>query len=421
MKHILKKVSILIILSLFFVACADKKVENQTTIQMNDKLEDLSYLFDTLEAKHKNIYSNISKEDFLKEKDRIAGLTPTMSDAEFYYSLKYLLSLIGDAHTSMRYTESHYSFLNFIPFKVLKFDDDWRFVTLEKENEKLLGAKLVAINGVFIEDIFEKSKSIMSYDNLAWVEGQFSNTINTRESLEFLGVVKKDEPIIFTIKTDDGLEHKIDFKSMSQNEVLSAEIVKLEPYNSPKTSPSGNYRVLPLDKNNLFVQYNLCQEASDLSMKKFVNIVNKDLNNNNYETVIIDLRYNPGGNSQIFEPMIDMLKKYKKAKNIKVYTLISGKTFSSGIINAVQIKKELDSTLIGKPTGGSVNHFGEIKSFKLKNYPIEVYYSTKYFEMIKGYEKDSLYPDIEMSQSFEDYKSGVDTEIEWIINKGLEN
>ena len=43
-----------------------------------------------------------------------------------------------------------------------------------------------------------------------------------------------------------------------------------------------------------------------------------------------------------------------------------------------------------------------------------VYYSTKYFELIKGYEKDSLYPDVEIVQSFDDYNKGIDVEIEFI-------
>lgn len=47
--------------------------------------------------------------------------------------------------------------------------------------------------------------------------------------------------------------------------------------------------------------------------------------------------------------------------------------------------------------------------------PITVWYSTKYFELIKGYDKDSLYPDILVEQSFENYANGVDKEVEIIL------
>lgn len=115
--------------------------------------------------------------------------------------------------------------------------------------------------------------------------------------------------------------------------------------------------------------------------------------------------------------MIQMLKKLQEEKEYNVYTLIGSYTFSSGIINAIQTKNKLDSTLVGTPTGGNVNGYGELKSFELKNYPIIVYYSTKYFELVKGYTKDSLYPDIEVKQRFDDYIKGRDIEVELIVNE----
>ena len=74
------------------------------------------------------------------------------------------------------------------------------------------------------------------------------------------------------------------------------------------------------------------------------------------------------------------------------------------------------STLIGTATGGNVNGYGEVKTFELKNHPFVVTYSTKYFELIRGYDKDSLYPDVEVKQSLEDYLDGKDTEVEWILS-----
>lgn len=70
---------------------------------------------------------------------------------------------------------------------------------------------------------------------------------------------------------------------------------------------------------------------------------------------------------------------------------------------------------MGTPTGGIINHYGELRSFTLKNSPIVVWYSTKYFELVKGYGIDSLYPDIYIEKSIENYLNGVDSEVDMIL------
>lgn len=84
-------------------------------------------------------------------------------------------------------------------------------------------------------------------------------------------------------------------------------------------------------------------------------------------------------------------------------------------INAINTVELLNSTLVGTPTGGNVNGYGELKSFNLKNHPMQVWYSTKYFELIKDYQKDSLYPNVGIEHTFENFTNGIDAEVEWIL------
>lgn len=101
--------------------------------------------------------------------------------------------------------------------------------------------------------------------------------------------------------------------------------------------------------------------------------------------------------------------------NKQFYTLIGSSTFSSEIMNSLDTIEELNSTLLGSPSGGNVTGYGELKYFTLGNIPITISYSTKYFELIKCYEKDSLYPDISIPQSYENFENGIDAEIQWIM------
>ena len=419
MKRTIRLLFTLIVLLLLMIGCTGP-AESKTPINGSEEtakmLEDLDLLSETLEKEHLDLYAKISKETFDAEKTRIAAEIPYMTDADYFYSMKQLIAMAGDAHTNIGYSDSIYSHLLTLPFAVEKYGDDWRLMMLDEINEQYLGSKLKAINDVPIQDIFEKSKSLISFENESWAISQFSNTISFKEALNYLGIVEGDEKIMLNVETNDGVDTSFEIVPLTVTTLMNTEIEVLEGETVAKTWPEGFYRALSLNDDHLLIQYNVCEESPDLSMASFTDSIKKELSDKNYSTVVIDLRYNTGGNSEVFRPMLDMIKALKKEKSLEVYTLIGKSTFSSAIINAVQTKDELGSTLIGSTTGGNVNGYGEVKAFELQNHPFVVTYSTKYFELIKGYEKDSLYPDVEVEQTLEDYLNGKDTAIEWILN-----
>ncbi len=150
-------------------------------------------------------------------------------------------------------------------------------------------------------------------------------------------------------------------------------------------------------------------------MSEFAAAVDGLLAGNGYEKVVVDLRYNSGGDSSVWWPLLDALELRQKEQGFPVYTLIGADTFSSGIIDALESRERLSATLIGSPTGGSVNGYGELESFTLPHMPITVSYSTKYFELVPGYEGSSLVPDILVETTLADYLAGRDTVVEAVL------
>ena len=298
----IKTLALVLATCIVCTACtgAPSKIEKVS----DPKLQDLTAFVTTLDKNHKNLYAKISKEDFEAAVKQVESEMATMTDSEFFHSLKHLLSLVGDAHTSMGYNDSQYKHMSALGFAVMKFDDDWRLMMLEEQNQQYLGYQLVGINDVPIDDVFEKAKSIMSYENEAWAERQFSNTINFKEPLEYLGIVEKGAPIVLSIRKDNNsATEKLELKSMNEQEIMSAKILRVQPKASVPTLPSSIYSAYEINDDVYMIQYNSCQENPDLPMKDFIKAVEQDFAGKNYSKVIIDMRYNSGGNSAIFEPM----------------------------------------------------------------------------------------------------------------------
>jgi C-terminal processing protease CtpA/Prc len=130
---------------------------------------------------------------------------------------------------------------------------------------------------------------------------------------------------------------------------------------------------------------------------------------------VVDLRHNGGGNSALAEPLIAELKQ-RPAINRKgvLFAVIGRRTFSSAVLNALQLRSETQATLVGEPTGGRPNHYGEVRSFSLPNSGLPVTYSTKYFAYAKE-DTPSLTPDILVEVSSSDYFAGRDPVLEAIL------
>ena len=88
MKKMSFLLAIVLLLSFYLGGCSQP--------QPNPKLDDLNLLCETLETEHYDLYANVSEEEFQDEREKIARQTPNMTDAEFYWSVRHLLSLVGD-------------------------------------------------------------------------------------------------------------------------------------------------------------------------------------------------------------------------------------------------------------------------------------------------------------------------------------
>ena len=148
-------------------------------------------------------------------------------------------------------------------------------------------------------------------------------------------------------------------------------------------------------------------------MEDFAALVAKDLEAGKYARVLLDLRNNGGGSDGVLYPIL-MWAAGLVRQGHTVYGLIGEATFSSTIINAVEIQ-ELGGILAGSPTSGSADHYGSTRGFTLPHSGIRVSCSQKFidletlFEAGVGLGVESLTPDLPVEQTLTDALAGRDT------------
>ena len=115
------------------------------------------------------------------------------------------------------------------------------------------------------------------------------------------------------------------------------------------------------------------------------------------------------------EILVNIAKIVASARDAHTSVIIGRDTFSSALLNAYAIKNKTKAVLVGEPSGGKPNCYGEVESFKLENSKVEICYSSKYYKLIKNDRILSLFPDVERVVTFRDYIEKRDPCLEYIL------
>jgi C-terminal processing protease CtpA/Prc len=170
------------------------------------------------------------------------------------------------------------------------------------------------------------------------------------------------------------------------------------------------------DRKTLYFNYNNCRDEQDNPFANFNSELFTFIASHQPEKIILDLRYNNGGNSGILNPFIEKIKDSYLNRKGKFFVLIGKQTFSSAVMNAVDLKRNSNALFIGEATSGNINHYGEVRGFSLPKSKIVIAYSTRYWETWKGI-KGPLKPDIYVKYSIKNYAEGRDEAIMQVYRK----
>jgi len=156
----------------------------------------------------------------------------------------------------------------------------------------------------------------------------------------------------------------------------------------------------------MYVQYNTCQNDPKRPFADFAADVLAAGDRARVERWILDLRSNSGGSNRVVKPLTHGLA--SRSARQPVFVLIGGGTFSAAIEAAMDFKSKVHATLVGEPTGGRPNIFGNPKTLTLPNSQLRIVYSTSFVRHVSDGEPSAVYPDLLASPSLADALAGRD-------------
>ncbi|MEM1120687.1 MAG: hypothetical protein AAGJ18_09575 [Bacteroidota bacterium] len=424
MNTLIKSLSILLIY-LTFTSCAELNPQQARFIS------DIDFLRDTLPTKHPNLYFFLSEVDFMQQlaevKERVlAGA----SDFEVAMQLREVTANLGDPHTNFGFYET-IGKQGFFPIEIFWFADGIWITGAAAAYPSVIGKRIVAINDVPIERVLEKIAKVVPANRPHFVHKRMHYFFVYNAILQYYGITK-DTTANFTLQGTDGREEKVTMTTVIEEyEVDSMLHLTERPFYwqsvlSEDDTAIFRQQYFPAD-SILLVQYNSCwgrelekrfgdAEAAknmpafaDFKKEIFANLTTYPV-----KKLLFDLRFNGGGSSPQGTELIKELSELKELNQKgKLFVAISQHTFSSAVINAMNFRQMTNAILVGAPSGGSPNHYGEVRTLVLPATKLEVYHSTDYFKFVEE-EMDAVYPDVEIATNYEQIRNGIDPVYEYV-------
>lgn len=353
-------------------------------------IDDIDYLKEELINNHINLFAYTKEDEFNKKIEKLKEMIDELDYEEMKVEISRVVASIKDAHTSLIFPARR-----FIPLKFYYFNDGVYIINSTKDYENLLFKRVIAIEDINIEEILKELYDIISFENEYLFKAQ---------SMKYLQIV---EVLYGLLIIDDMSKIKITLDN-GEYEISSVSIDKLIYTNDNlpfyARNSSENLWFKYLDNKEIYIKYNSCRENGNESIQSKIEKIILFIENNNIKKVTVDLRNNLGGNSSLFEPFIDYIKNNKEINNKENLKVIIGReTFSSALLNAYDFKNNTNAKIIGEPSGGKPNCYGEILRITLPNSKLLVTYSTRFYNLIDDDRVDALYPDEIVLETIEDY------------------
>ncbi|WP_205411221.1 S41 family peptidase [Mucilaginibacter pineti] len=367
-----------------------------------DYLQDLQYLKDTLPKRHINLFAKISKADFDKNITAIASRLANRDYETFTAELFKLTVAIGDEHTHIEPV-----FTKAAPIRFNKFAEGIYVTATDTTNTDVLLYQLTGVNGHPINEVISRFKEIIQSGNQSFFDSRFLHFINNPAILKGLQITNSTDETTFDLIAPDGKTVKRTIKSVTGEDAVNLPLIEVKNKLLSQKGKGNYWYSYDAESGTLYFNYNNCQEQDGHPFSAFNDELFDAIDKNKPRRLVVDLRYNGGGNSAVLGPFIERIKQSYLNSKGKLFVLIGKQTFSSALMNAVDFKRDTHATLVGEPTSGSVNHYGEVRGFRLPHTKIVIGYSTRYWENWKGH-NGPLMPDAAITYSVKNYANGID-------------
>lgn len=390
---------------------------------------DLAFL--SREVKRKG-YNGLPRKypfaEFETEINRLSEAVPKLTDMQISIELMKLLAKLGDGHTGLEGSRVRPEFYLTIPISFYLFQEGLFITASDAKYKDLLGAQVLKYGEHSVEEVFKAIDPLIGRDNEMRPKEMIPILLRHLALSNGLGLIPDERKVSLTVKDTAGktrtvelavddtvpyVERVLPSNWMCFSQTLSQSL----PLYLKNLNQNYWFEYLPESKT-VYFQFNNVLNDKDETLSAFSERLFKFINENEVEKLVVDMRWNNGGNTFLNPPLqLGLVRNEKINQNGKLFIIIGRRTFSAAQNFINFCERNTNAVFVGEPSGSSPNFIGEETPFVLSYSKIQVNISNLYWAGSSPYDHRTwIAPTLYTPPTFETYKANRDPAMEAITN-----
>jgi Peptidase family S41 len=350
--------------------------------------DDVRELGRSIEQIHPNPFRSVARGRFEAEVNALAERAPDLSRDELLVGLLRVIALLGDrnGHTGLFPADpSHDRPLHLYPLRLYDFADG--LYVVDATDPSLVRSRVVAIEGVPIAKVFELVEPLVPRDNPSNLRGIAPHFALTAEVLDGLGIVDGASTADFTLERPDGRRVDVMLTALPSARYVSAFSDRLYGHYPSILPRAGRPLYLSGSAKPMWVRtlaggkvvyfgYNSVRTPAPALLGKLGRLVRGP----SVRRVIVDVRLDGGGDNTTYGSLLSLFGSPAVNRRGRLYLLTGRATFSAAANFAAEIDRSTRAIVVGEPTGGGVETYGDTFPISLPTVGWTVHIAARYHE-----------------------------------------
>jgi Peptidase family S41 len=384
--------------------------------------DDVRELGRSIEQIHPDPFRSVSRQTFESEVSALARRAPMLSRDELLVGVMRIIALLGprNGHTGLFPGDpAHGQELHLYPLRLYAFTDG--LYVVDATDGSLVRGRVVAIEGVPIDTVLSRVEPLAPRDNPSNLRGIAPHFLLTAEVLDGLGIAKAAGPAVFTLERPGGQRVDVPLTAIpalryvsSFPDPLYGHYPAILPSAPRPLYLSGSARRLwartLAGGRAVYVGYNAVQAPTPAFLRKLARLARGA----KVRRVVVDVRLNGGGDNTTYGPLMSLFSSPAVNTRGRLFLLTGRATFSAAANFAAEIDRDTRAIIVGEPTGGGVETYGDTFPVLLPTLGWTVHIAQRYHERKKSKNDHRLAiePDVYVDLTSAQYFSGRDPVLE---------
>jgi hypothetical protein len=355
--------------------------------------QDLRYTAAEMEARHKNLFHTISRDQFQRAISDLDSRLPELKRNQIIVEMMKIVAMVGDGHTNIYPTRDPKIAFTQLPVRLYLFSDGLLVRSAETSKAELVGSQVIKIGTVSAEEAVKRVAPLIGNDNPMGVKFFAPALLTMPEVLNAVGLSTSIDFADLTLEKG-GRQHIVRLASAGPVEILPADtdtswmpkdgwVDMRRKGDDPlwlRNAANIFWFEYLKETKTLYVQINQVGNTKDETLGDFAQRFLSSGEAKQAERLVLDFRLNRGGNGEMLKPMEIALIKSKFDQPGKLFVLMGRSTWSASQFFLDWMEKFTNTVFVGEPSGSRGNTYGDSRKITLPNSGVTVRVSIYYWQ-----------------------------------------